>query len=200
MMARDRQTEAQLSMMAGAADRANRPRMLVVVSLLLVAASVIVVLALVVGFTGKRGLLQQRLTERAGVEAYVVKAEELDAREGIDFEEEFPDFTGIGDEIARLAEEVAGNQPRDRISVGAPQYKGITSLLGGGDPRLQEVNVRCTFQSAKTEDVLRWMELVQQSELLEGTMVTMVEMTQRDPGRVKGSVQFRRYVYRETAR
>ncbi|MEM1422508.1 MAG: hypothetical protein AAGH64_00745 [Planctomycetota bacterium] len=200
MSVRDQQTEAQLSMMAGAADRANRPRMLVIVSLLLVIASVVVVLALAVGFTGKRDLLRQRLTERAGVQTYIDRARALDSGESTDFAEIFPDFPGIGDEIERLADSVTGPQPRDKITVSAPQYKSITQLLGGGDPNLREVNVRCTFSNAKTGDLLEWMQAVEESPLLPGVFVTAITMEPREPGRWTGSVQFRRYVYRETAR
>ncbi|GAB4553086.1 MAG: hypothetical protein Tsb0013_15530 [Phycisphaerales bacterium] len=199
MMARDRQTEAQLSMMASAADRANRPRMIVVVCLLLAGAALILVLAMVFRFTSARSLLEQRLTEKAGVELYVQKTEQLPDQR-VDFASMFPDNPSIGDQIAQIADSVTGPQPADKINVGQPQYKGITLLLGGGDPRLQEVNVRCTFTQVRTEHLLEWMERVQNTPSLSGTFVTSVEISPRDPGRWTGSVQFRRYVYRENAR
>ena len=199
MMVRDQQTEAQLSMMAGAVDRANRPRMIVVVCLLLAGAALILVFAMAFRFTSARSLYEGRLTERAGVELYAQRRDQLEDPQ-LDFPSLFPDNPGIGDEIAQIADSVTGPSPANKINVGQPQPKAITFLLGGGDERLQEVNVRCTFTQVRTEDLLAWMERVQRTESLKGTFVTSIEISPREPGRWSGSVQFRRYVYRENAR
>ncbi len=198
-MMRDPQTEAQLAMMAGSADRANRPRMIVIVCLLLAGAALVTVLAMSVQFANSREFITDRLTELEGVSRYAEQAEKLIGQE-FDFQAEFPDFPSIGDEIAQIADRVTGIQPVDKITVGTPQYKAIAGLFGA-DPRLQEVNVRCTFQSATATNLFRWMEEVQKTPQLEGTFVTSIDMSPRgEPGRWAGSVQFRRYVYRETAR
>ena len=198
MTKRDQQTEAQLVAMAGAADRANRPRMLVIVCLLLAAAALVIVLASAFRFRSTRSLLEDRLAEAAAIEAYVDRSKEL-AKDGINFAELFPPNPSIADLIEDIAARITGPSPINLIKVSQPSRKGL-ALIFGGNPNLETVTVMCTFTTARTEHIFEMMERVLQEPTLKGIFVHKIDMRPREPGLWSGSVEFRRYVYKENAR
>lgn len=195
-MTRDRQTEAQLVAMAGAADRANRPRVIVLVCLMLAGAALVLVLVQAFQFGSASALLEQRTTEIDSVRSYVQHAEDLRDQE-VDLAGAFPHNPSIADRIQSLANEVTGADQSKRIIVQVANYK---DAVFGGDPALQSVTVRATFTALPTRELMEWIELVEGAEDLRGVFVQSFEIRPRDAGRWTGSVNFRRYEYRETVR
>jgi hypothetical protein len=195
-MRRDGQTDAQLVALADAADRANRPRMLVIVLALLAGAALVLVVAQSFRFLGARSLLEQRLTEARTVERFAERTRELRDRE-IDLASLFPDNPSMADQMQSLANEITEAPPGRRITVDVIRRN---RAVFQGDPSLQSATVRSTFQSVTTEQLFEWMERVQRLEGLDGAFVTEFSINPVEPGRWRGQVEFRMFVYRENAR
>ncbi len=193
--ARTAQTEAQLAAMANTADRANRPRVLVVVGGLIALAAVLLITVRFFGFVQARSLLEQRLTEAASVQKNIEASAELRSNT-TDLSAIFPDNPSMADRIEAIAGEVWGDEVGSLISIGVINYG---NAVFQGDTKLKRADVRCTFGMLRTEQILEWVERVLNDPSLAGVFISQFDIGPSGPGEWRGTITFRMYVYRENS-
>ncbi len=180
--------ENQLRAQAAAADRANRPTMLVVVPALLLVGALLLTLVAGVRLVESKRTLERRLADRAQVERIVFEAEQL-RRRTPDLDALYPPLPGLGDEIEREARRVWPEGSRGTVRVGQvnPRPWSVSST---GD--LVQVSVDCTVSNVSFQDLTTWIRRVIDEPTRRRVFVSKLSVEPTPQGWT-GTVQFRAY-------
>lgn len=178
--------ETQLTAAANAADRANRPRMFVVVPAILLIGALILTLIIFQRFSVAKKVLSSRLVERGRVQAIINYSHELEAAHP-DPAKLFPanDFMDVN--INDVAKEIWGEKgvanvgPKQR-----PRSLGLNKQVERSD-----VDVNLTT-SASIDDVFRFIRGVLTKDELKGVFLGKIDL-RPVPGGWVGSLRFSLY-------
>jgi hypothetical protein len=192
---RDAQLEMQLAGAANAAERANRPRTLVIVAGLIAGGALLFTSLIAWQIGSRRTQLASALATQAAVERYAEQAREL-RETSPNLADLFPVDLAMADKIQQIAREVWRGEP-NVATVQTVRYSSAGIRLN--DVPVRNANVSSTVRLTDLERVLRFMETVEEAPELEGTFVSSLRLTPAPGGQDgwSGSIDFRRYEYEE---
>ena len=178
--------ETQLGAAANAADRANRPTLIVVAPALLLVGAIILVLITNHRFSVAKSVLGDRLAERARVDQLIEFAAELEAANP-DIGVLFPPNPFMDVNIADVAQDVWGeNGPVDVSGKSNPRSVGLARQIERSD-----VDVSFT-QPIPLDELFRFIHGVLSDQELRGVFLARINITPRSGGWM-GSLRFRLY-------
>lgn len=180
------QVEQQLSAMAAAVDRANRPLSLLSIPILLVMVSAVFALWSWRGVDRERGLVRARLNEAQMISQRVseIKAERAKA---IDIESLYPPMPYVGSQVDEAwKKNVQGF--RETPNVGSPTTSDIIS-----NPRIARTDVDVVLNNEPLPLVLQGIEATLNHEFLKGSAaVSQVQLTPAGNG-WRSAIRFTAY-------
>ncbi|MEO1129916.1 MAG: hypothetical protein AAFX05_09465 [Planctomycetota bacterium] len=184
MRQRAPELEAQLLATANAADRANRPRLVVIAPALLLVGAMIFALVTVQRLSLAKGSLQDARSLSDQVDQIITQTMAWRAnRLPVELYVQNP---FMADNIDEIRKTVMGSDDTS-IRVGSKQARAI-----GLDGVLQRADVDCQVGDVPLDALLGWIEAVEQHPDLSRVFVAQLELRPSARG-WSGTVRFRRY-------
>lgn len=180
------ETYMQLSATANALDRANRPRMLLVVPALLLIGALIFLFVSHSRFSGERDRLSVQNAQRSAMEGIITQTMELRA-DTPNLAREYPIRVFMDSDIHDLIGEVLGPEGTQKITLGRKSERQVLT-----SPELNMVDLEANVRNIDLFDLFRWIARVESDERLSGIFVSNLRLSPAQGGWT-GSVRFRLY-------
>lgn len=180
------ETYMQLSASAGALDRANRPRMLLVVPALLLLGALVFLLIAGTRFGDARQRLAAQNEQRQTVEELIQRTV-ANRADTPDLASLYPKRVFMDSDVQDLISEVFGPDGTQTITLGRKRERPLLT-----SPDLEIVDLDATIRNVDIFDLFRWIARVENDERLKGIFVSNLRL-QPGQGGWNGTVQFRLY-------
>lgn len=180
------ETYLQLTASASALDRANRPRMLLIVPGLLLVGALLFLLVSTARYMGERERMALQNEQRRALDGLIEQT--MDARANTpNLAKQYPVRVFMDSDIQDLIGEVLGPEGNRAIILGRKRERPLL-----GSPELNVVDLDATVQNVQIFDLFRWIASVESDERLAGIFLSSLRLSPTQNG-WRGNVQFRLY-------